>query len=431
MKNSKLSLNPHLVFIGLCLLAIIRPFSLANANRYIGMLLFLLLCLLSIYYAIKNTHQLKKYTWEIALLALFLITNLVSIQINLSHYQNAQQLVFYAFSSLAVFSAWFLSWWIFQQNNTHKYAFTPWIFIFCLALVALIQIIDYPHSIAITQYFVSAESIRPNEQIISSLFRWHTIYAVVAAIGIISLIHGLLDSLLQNRLKKGDSTHRIKIILSLMLVVLLFYTGLLGQSRNFLLVLTVGLTIILFNSHFSKRWIFSSLLLLILSVHILLLNKPQLRQDYAQILPYINKIAQYEVPQARDFIPQINNDTLTDRVVLWQQGIQLWQQQPWWGIGTGAFRAMHADDQQQRNLHNYYLQVLVENGWVGFFILCVLMSRLIWRAHQAQNLTIFVSILSSLLFDHYLDYSFAWVFMMVWFLYSSNQIVQIRQKPST
>ena len=44
-------------------------------------------------------------------------------------------------------------------------------------------------------------------------------------------------------------------------------------------------------------------------------------------------------------------------------------------------------------------------------------------------LLILAAILVSLVFDNYLDYSFAWVFMMSWLLFVSGKEIKIQEEP--
>ncbi len=67
---------------------------------------------------------------------------------------------------------------------------------------------------------------------------------------------------------------------------------------------------------------------------------------------------------------------------------------------------------------------LVKINIIGVVSLILLLVLLLKRAYYAGNIAIFIAILSSLIFDNYLDYSMGWVLSMVWLLMISNESAQ-------
>jgi len=373
------------------------------------MLVLVLVFLISYFRAYAYRHIHSRYLFEIIIIILFLGVNLISLWINLERFNSYSSLIFYAFASLAVWSAFFMSWLIYVQSQHTRGQWLGWGLLLFLAVVAFWQIFDYSASKQLTQYFVSADALQAKA--ISSITRWHTIYGVMAAIGILVALQKLF---------KVQQAWWPRLFF-LFLIALLTYTGVLGESRNFLFTLAIGLSLYLFRYLLIKpKIVLIFLASAMVLFHAVIIKNERLSHEYGQIFPYITKLKHTQLPHYNDFIPQINNHSLTGRADVWQQGYRLWQKSPWLGIGPGAYRVMNLDDEQHRNLHNYYFQVLVDTGITGFLLLVILIILLLRRAYRANNLVIFIAVLGSLLFDNYLDYSFAWVFIMSWFLFVSK-----------
>jgi len=406
------SFNSHLLFVFFFLLAVIKPINLENINRYMGILLMLLLTLvflISYFRDYNYRHLHSKYLFEIILIVLFLMVNFISLWLNQERFDSIISIVIFGFASMAVWSAFFMSWLIYSDNHYSNGRWLGWGLVLFLAFVAWWQLYDYSGATQLTQYFVSADAHTAKG--ISSITRWHTIYGVIAAVGIIVVLQTMMRV-------RNDWWARI---VYLLIICLFAYTGLLGESRNFLFTLAIGLLLLVLQYFYRHpKTILLLVLICVAAVHALLLNNERLMRDYGQIFPYIHKFKQAQLPSYDDFIPKINNHSLTGREDLWRQGYRLWQQSPWIGIGAGSYRAMNQDDEQHRNLHNFYFQVLVDTGVIGFSILLLLLVLLLRRAYRANNMLILITIMASLLFDNYLDYSFAWVFIMSWFLFVSQ-----------
>jgi O-antigen ligase len=74
-------------------------------------------------------------------------------------------------------------------------------------------------------------------------------------------------------------------------------------------------------------------------------------------------------------------DTATQtRLLLWEQMLRLWAQQPLTGVGTGVFLAL-----TRASVHNMFLQVLGELGLIGFTLLCIAIAvtvRYLWQVSR-------------------------------------------------
>lgn len=403
----QLKFNGHAWFVLFFFLAVIKPFNYPNINRYIGMGVFVLVAVVFLQTLIQligkqrvYQHVWQYYYWEIIAILLFLTVNVWSLSLNLSRFPSRGSLIFYGFASFAVWLLLPMSWLIFHYRQQPRTTWLGWLVIWFLLWVALWQILDKPSSQLLTQYFVAADA----PYVINSVTHWYTIYGAMAAIiALVSVTRLLSPVAVESK------------ILWVILLILAIYTGVLGESRNFFFTLWVGLLLLGFRFGLRQpKTVLALLLMMLVAVHVLVIKNAGVAQNYGSALPYLLKLHQNQPLEAKDFIPQWNSGSLSGRDQIWQRGLALWQENRWLGIGAGAFRA--SSDQTYFNLHNYYLQVLVDAGVLGFLSLGLLLALLMRRCYQAGNILIFISILASLLFDNYLDYSMAWVLVMVWLL---------------
>lgn len=399
-------MNANIIFLIFFSIAVLKPINIPNINRYMGMGLFVIISLWFLITVIKNyRHLFKNYVWQIAAVILFITINLIALITNLHRFENLTILIFYGLASFAVWLIFPMTWVIFKYNNVQKYNWIGWAVIVFIVSVALWQIIDMPSSWQIRQYFVAADA----RNLITSVTRWHTIYGAIAAIIALVCLKQIFTPTVSKTAK----------IFFLLLALLSLYTGALGESRNFFFTLGVGLLAMSFTTILkAPKTTIIIIILTIIGTHWLIINNNRIARDYGNVLPYISKLNQGKPITKQDFIPKFNNHSMSHRLTFWKRGIKLWKQNPWLGIGAGSFRA--SSNQKYFNLHNYYMQVLVDSGIIGIGSLLILIILLMIKAYSAGNLAIFIAILSSLVFDNYLDYSMGWVLCMVWLLTQSE-----------
>ncbi len=402
-------MNANIIFLLFFSIAVLKPINIPNINRYMGMGLLVLVSIWFFITVIKNyRHLFKNYAWQIAAVILFITVNTISLITNLHRFENLTLLIFYGLASFAVWLIFPMTWVIFKYNNPQKYRWIGWAVMVFIASVALWQIIDMSASWQLRQYFVAADA----PYLITSVTRWHTIYGAIAAI--IALV--CLKQIFTPTVDKAAK------VFFLLLAILSLYTGALGESRNFFFTLGVGLLAMSFTTILKvPKTTIIIVILTIIGTHWLVINNNRIAQDYGKVLPYISKLNQGKAISKQDFIPKFNNYSMSGRLNFWQRGIKSWQQNPWLGIGAGSFRA--SSNQKYFNLHNYYIQVLVDSGIIGIASFILLLIFLMIKAYSAGNLAIFIAILSSLVFDNYLDYSMGWVLCMLWLLKQSEQRV--------
>jgi len=407
-----LTSNTSLIFPFLFVLSVIKPLDYPNTNRYMGALVFVattIFCLISLTKEQNYKKYWNLYKFEIAIVIIFLLCNTLSLLVNINKFESLTQIVFYSFSSLAVWLMLPMAFLIFSINKSENHQSITWFFLFAIIFVAIWQMLDYGTSLNFTQFFVASDAALQNR--ITSVTRWHTVLGVIAAFIVLFSLAQLLGN------KKGI----YRTILFFVLFLLAFYIGIGSTSRNFLLTLAVGLVGLVFNLVQLKKQRIGLLIYLVIAVlfiNVLLLNSTSSAKDYGKIFPYIEKLSLGQNVSIADFNPRLTGGA--GRYGLWRDGLEFWQESKVLGIGPGVFRVLSTTDWgQQYNLHNYYIQVLVENGLVGFALLLVLLLRLF---HRSKNRYFLFAILASLVFDNYLDYSMAWVLSMVW-LYCNSPIL--------
>jgi O-antigen ligase len=77
------------------------------------------------------------------------------------------------------------------------------------------------------------------------------------------------------------------------------------------------------------------------------------------------------------------------RQELWAAGLKAWETNPLLGVGAGSYRiASEREGGRRMVAHNTFINVLVENGIVGFGILlfmCVMFLRLVWHMPPGER----------------------------------------------
>ena len=110
----------------------------------------------------------------------------------------------------------------------------------------------------------------------------------------------------------------------------------------------------------------------------------------------INIFPESAAPIVR-FIERIGGDLTSGRIFLYKKAIELFEQKPLFGWGPGVFNNMF-----ETGTHNLYLQLLCENGMVGFTLFCsILVINLTYSLKKVkQNFSI-----QNKNYDYYLIFS--------------------------
>ncbi len=75
-----------------------------------------------------------------------------------------------------------------------------------------------------------------------------------------------------------------------------------------------------------------------------------------------------------------------DRIVLWEDAMQLFHQNPVMGSGFDTYKYMHRVA-SYGDTHNYYVKVLVEMGLIGLLFFSVLLARMLWLGIELYRST--------------------------------------------
>ena len=97
---------------------------------------------------------------------------------------------------------------------------------------------------------------------------------------------------------------------------------------------------------------------------------------------------------------ELESGTLNERRVIWQAGLELFPRHPIGGVGVGAFpHAVVPFLGYEKNPHNSYISVLVEQGLVGFSIFVLMLVSIFFhaRASPAQDRKFIYVLLVSLI----------------------------------
>ncbi len=93
------------------------------------------------------------------------------------------------------------------------------------------------------------------------------------------------------------------------------------------------------------------------------------------------------------------------RLEIWQRSFHYWREKPWTGIGLGSFKYMPAE--RNYHSHNFLLNVLVEQGLIGFGLFCASIGLLLWQMRSWLGASLLGSYLCVQLFDDMTpDFSF-------------------------
>lgn len=143
------------------------------------------------------------------------------------------------------------------------------------------------------------------------------------------------------------------LLISIVLFVIAFIGLLLNETRGAWLALAISLPVVTLLYDCSLRKIFF-LIVFAASTSLVFLNSPQL-QDRAE---------------------SITSTTLqsnTERVLMWQSAFEMFKDHPILGVGLGQYAPKYLNEykspeakERQNHSHNNFLQMLAENGIVGF-----------------------------------------------------------------
>ena len=90
----------------------------------------------------------------------------------------------------------------------------------------------------------------------------------------------------------------------------------------------------------------------------------------------------------------LTEPTLIERVITWQDGLRIALYYPWFGLGIGNWQFMQFFYQSApygvRYIHNFYVQLLVDGGFLAAIIFIAIICNALWRGLKGKNIHFFV-----------------------------------------
>jgi len=250
---------------------------------------------------------------------------------------------------------------------------------------------------------------------ITSIFIHHNIFGVFCAIvGAYSLIN--LFSIKNNHIK----------ILSIIAIITSIYGIILSTSKNALLSFLIATIIYsLLRGDINTKIILLIIFIFLLGgIYFTCKNSRIVAYRLGKALPAPIKIYKNQKLKIKDFYPKFKSG-LNGRERFWQIGLNLFKKSPYFGIGIGQFRLKNKINKRY-NLHNLYVQMLVEGGIFLFLIFIFYIIYFLIKFYPSIYYSIYIAILVSICFDNFFDYSFLWNIFASWIF--SEIIFNINQK---
>lgn len=410
----------------------------------IAFITIFLLCLYKIFVTIGFAHAWERYHLQVILFSLYQLVCLISLYLNLHLYEDTADVIRYGIYFIILFTSVPLTLLLFSLPPFESEHFPrlvrfqqrslelPTFLAVFVCLLTMWQTFDYQSAKTLTQFFVSSE-IWPDENI-NSIFKINTDLGSLLAI---SLIFSLLLSNANGVGFSGKTSVTIVVM-----VGLIFISGMLTGSRSFLLGITVGtfsLLIVSKNKNEIVFNLFSYILFILAFGHFLILTSPYATTKMATIFPYFQLLFEGEVIAFSDFIPQITDTAFGGRLELWSSSISALSSNFWFGLSNGGARFTVSPD-YHLNSHNFLIQVFLDSGLIGFILMAALVSSILIKLSNLgllkKMLAIILTVLSTLTFDYFIDHSLPWIIVTAYLLCNCYRILknssglQVKQKVS-
>lgn len=401
-------------FVALMVLALIKPADLPNLQYYLGVAVFGLVAGWFVSSVLREGHWRivwERYPLEGFLAVGLLVVYAVSLLIHLDAYPGWFEILTYGAPSIILMSLFLMAWTVFSKNGGSGLYGPGLALLIVVQGVAIMQALSPQTVDWLTRYSVAVDAMH-YPGMVSSLFRWHTIYGSVAAL---VSVYGI-GMVVFGKLRPGRGFWFV------VLIGLSLLGGTLSESRNFLFTLLAGLLVL--GVHGARKrplpWA-AAIVAALVAFHITAWLSPGVARDYGKALPYIGKLTAPATIEPRDFVPVWSSHSLSNRPAIWTRGAELAMSSPWVGIGPGVFR-LESGIGKVHNLHNLFLQVLVDTGIVGFGVFVVLLGRIFWRIRDPVVMAVFGGMVATHLFDNFFDYSMGFVLVAAWLLAGGGRV---------
>jgi hypothetical protein len=383
------------------------------------------LCLYSLIVSDRSRQDLIQFKWVVWLFVLIALTSLAALYLNRGRFSEGeffvygvQPLVISIFIPQCLLLFYFLR----TTDQAYKDSNSAYagLLLLLIALLGILQSTGNSTIRSVLELFVAGETLADSPDVITSVFRWHTDFGSLMGL---SLVVALLFVF-----KSVTGEVRWKIVF---LAALFFVAGVLSEARIFYIVVFVGTGYLLFPLFLRNWWRISLLLLsLLLLFYGFMFAFPDYFKRLYSLFPFLFYTNLGEQLTAVDFIPHVNNQSLSNRVELWQRAITLIKDNSLLGVSNGGFKVSFTEDWQRiHNTHNIVLQVLVDSGLVGLILVLVVITKIY---HLTRfSLLVPITVLSALMFDVFIDHSMPWIIIVSWLLIQfgecNGKVDQFRQ----
>ena len=192
-------MNKSLFFLILVFFSLVKPIEGAAIKYYFVLSLVFIITTVFLFMMTRSRLWLtywKTYRVEIVVFFGFLCSYFLSVLIHLNAYASGLEVVNYGTRTIVLCSVLFMAWVIFSERSPSESILPFFAVMIGLNAVALLQSFSYDSVRWLTLFFVSSDAIRFTDEFpdlhdwggvsrVTSLFRWHTVYGVIAGLSVI------------------------------------------------------------------------------------------------------------------------------------------------------------------------------------------------------------------------------------------------------
>jgi hypothetical protein len=310
-------------------------------------------------------------------------------------------------SALASYSFLFISYGVFRLYFSNR-NYLPVLFLLILVnLIPFWQKIDFASTRFFMDYTIGGYINYWIARRITSVLDAATTYSAFAAVTAVFFWGRFLTF-------KSEGAARS---LEFFVAVLAMAGALLAGSRTGILSLLLGFMALFFYvSRRKKWWMVCAALMAVVLMHVFALWHPFLGKKVGEVFPYVNKLRQHEAVTPNDFVPDFSVAHSKGKGGRWnriKQSFDLWQKNPWFGIGLGQYNVISGHE-WKGNVHNLFMNILCEAGIFVFVAWLYLVGRFVWRFRRSYLMAVVVSIFVVSCFENLFDHSLPWVLTCAW-----------------
>lgn len=421
------------IFTMLFVLSIFRPQGLFDeVGLPVGPLSICAAVILFLRY-VHSSEQFKAF-WErfkipLSLLVAYNVISLISLVYNYSRYDDIT--VFFRWGLVFIIGQSFLPLCIFTfllSQNVAKPPSSSMVTVYILASSAfllipssvLIQIYFPEIAPQVFRFFVSAD--------ITQFQQPYPVRGVLATSTDLGAICAILWLTATAYAVKSSHDSRIKASVFLLYSVTFALTGVLSESRNFILFSGVASLTLLFANLWVRNKVALAACVSLLATAFYLsayFIPGDLLSKLGRNIPHFDNVAKGAETSILDLIPRVSFDSLGLRGPLWESALRLIAENPFLGISNGGFRLADDCACNKGNAHNILLQSAIDGGVLGTLLMILIFTYVVKSAHNKWSLALIFGVSATLMVDNFTDHSYAWIVVV-----SFASVALSRQNPT-